>query len=542
MCEFQGDFYVIMILSLIDWKIDMNDKEEKIKTYRSLNDMHNFRLRLFAEGILTGIFAGLVICFFRFALVKAEMLRGFVYQELYKGNVIFSCGWFVVLFGIAFILYKLTCFEPMAGGSGIPQVKGTILGLMKMRWLRVMWVKLIAGVLGIGAGLSLGREGPSIQLGAVAAQGISRFLGRTRMEERYLLTSGASAGLAAAFNAPLAGVIFALEELHRNFSIMVLLPSMAAAFTATIISRAIFGRATIFDIPDLQILPISYYGIVIFTAVVCGLAGVIFNWGLLNINRFYSLSCFKYSINKICFALICAGIFGFCIPEVLGGGNGLINKLAETPVSLNLLLIYLLAKVIFTLISYGCGVPGGFFLPMLVIGALCGSVCAQVLIVAHILEPIYAANIMVVAMTALFSSSVRSPITGTVLIMEMTASYQQLLSLAIAAMVAFVIAELCHSKLIYEELMLRMLHREKPKQTSMEQRNVVEFSVYSGSEVCGKMLKDINWPSNTLLVEVKRGEQQIIPTGDTRLLAGDFIYVLIENEYIEQLQQIVGEK
>ena len=88
---------------------------------------------------------------------------------------------------------------------------------MKMRWLHILWVKLTAGIIGIGAGLSLGREGPSIQLGAVTAQGVSRLMGRTRMEERYLLTSGASAGLAAAFNAPLAGVIFALEELHRNF-------------------------------------------------------------------------------------------------------------------------------------------------------------------------------------------------------------------------------------------------------------------------------------------------------------------------------------
>ena len=430
----------------------MDDKEQKFKTYRSLSDMHRFRLRLFAEGILTGIFAGIVISFFRFALSEMEYLRGALYNRLWVSDWSINACWFAVLIAIAFILHKLNCIEPMAAGSGIPQVKGAILGLMKMRWLHILWVKLTAGIIGIGAGLSLGREGPSIQLGAVAAQGVSRLMGRTRMEERYLLTSGASAGLAAAFNAPLAGVIFALEELHRNFSIMVLLPSMAAAFTATIISRAIFGRATIFDIPDLQLLPIGYYGIVILVALASGLAGVIFNWGLLNIGRFYSLPCFKRPVEKIAFALICAGILGYFLPEVLGGGNDLINHLAKAPVSLQLLLIFLAGKLIFTLISYGCGVPGGFFLPMLVIGALCGSICAQILIMLGWIEPAYATNIMVVAMAALFASSVRAPITGTVLIMEMTASYQQLLSLAIAAMVAFVIAELCHSKPIYEEL------------------------------------------------------------------------------------------
>ena len=488
----------------------MDDKEQKFKTYRSLSNMHNFRLRLFAEGILTGIFAGIVISFFRFALSEMEYLRGALYNRLWVSDWSINACWFAVLIAIAFILHKLNCIEPMAAGSGIPQVKGAILGLMKMRWLHILWVKLTAGIIGIGAGLSLGREGPSIQLGAVAAQGVSRLMGRTRMEERYLLTSGASAGL-------------------------------AAAFTATIISRAIFGRATIFDIPDLQLLPIGYYGIVILVALASGLAGVIFNWGLLNIDRFYSLPCFKRPVQKIAFALICAGILGYFLPEVLGGGNDLINHLAKAPVSLQLLLLFLAGKLIFTLISYGCGVPGGFFLPMLVIGALCGSICAQILIMLGWIEPAYATNIMVVAMAALFASSVRAPITGTVLIMEMTASYQQLLSLAIAAMVAFVIAELCHSKPIYEELMQRMLHKKAPEPAVLEQRNVIELAVCSGSSVSGKLIKDIPWPPNTLLVDVKRGESQLIPAGDTRLLSGDFIYILTATEHVEELTKMVEE-
>ena len=164
----------------------MDDKEQKFKTYRSLSDMHRFRLRLFAEGILTGIFAGIVISFFRFALSEMEYLRGALYNRLWVSDWSINACWFAVLIAIAFILHKLNCIEPMAAGSGIPQVKGAILGLMKMRWLHILWVKLTAGIIGIGAGLSLGREGPSIQLGAVAAQGVSRLMGRTRMEERYL--------------------------------------------------------------------------------------------------------------------------------------------------------------------------------------------------------------------------------------------------------------------------------------------------------------------------------------------------------------------
>lgn len=520
----------------------MDNRMQVIKTYRSISDWHKFRLRLFVEGILTGVFAGLIISFFRFTLSEAEAWRSILYEALRQGHWSLGIGWLAILIIIGFVLHFLNTKEPMAAGSGIPQVKGSILGLIKMNWFSILWVKLTAGILGIGAGLSLGREGPSIQLGAVAAQGISRLMGRTRMEERYLMTSGASAGLAAAFNAPLAGVMFALEELHRNFSIVVLLPSMAAAFTATTISRTLFGSDSIFEFPNLQILPINDYGIVIIVAIAAGLAGVIFNKGLLSIGRFYALPIFRTPIHKIVFALVCGGILGYFLPEVLGGGNELINHLAKTPVSLQLLLLFLIGKLIFTFVSYGCGVPGGFFLPMLVIGALSGSICANVLITIGVVQPIYAANIVVIAMAALFSSSVRAPITGTVLIMEMTSSYQQLLTLAIASMIAFAIAELCHSKPIYEELLNRMLNNSKPSFQTLHQRNIAELSVCSGSHVEGRLVKDVHWPNNTLLVEIKRGETTITPVGDTKIMAGDFLYILTENENIQQLTTMIGEQ
>lgn len=518
----------------------MRASDQFLKSYKSMKDWHKFRLRLFAEGIATGIFAGLVICFFRAALAVVEQLRFSFYLRKWVCPWDYHVIWLTIIVLICFALNWLRRKEPMAAGSGIPQVKGVLLGVMKLRWFSVLWVKIIGGVLGIGAGLSLGREGPSIQLGAVAAQGLSRFLGRTKIEERYLMTSGASAGLAAAFNAPLAGVIFALEELHRNFSIMVLLPTMAAAFTATLLSRTIFGRGAIFVFDNLQLLPFHYYGIVIVVALVVGVAGVIFNKGLLSVGKFYSLPCFKNPLARIAFALFCSVVLGYTMPEVLGGGAEMINNLAKAPVSLQMLLLLLVLKFGFTLISYGCGTPGGFFLPMLVIGALCGSVCAGILLALNIISPIYAANIVVISMTALFASSVRAPITGTVLIMEMTGSYQQLLSLAIAAMVAFVVAELCHSKPIYEELLHRSLKASQPSPEVLKQRNLIELSVCAGSEVANKLLKDIHWPNRVLVIEIRRGEEQIVPNGDALIVPGDYIYVLAENGVVEKLQNMVN--
>ena len=194
------------------------------------------------------------------------------------------------------------------------------------------------------------------------------------------------------------------------------------------------------------------------------------------------------------------------------------------------------------MVSYGCGVPGGFFLPMLVIGALCGSICSNILISLGWIDPAYASNIIVIGMAALFSSSVRAPITGTVLIMEMTASYQHLLALSIAAMVAFVVAELCKSKPIYEELLNRMLNNPHQEHMLHEQRNITELAVCSGSPIENKLVKEIKWPPNTLLVDIKRGEEQLVPAGDTKIMAGDFIYVLSYNENISQLQKLASEK
>ena len=520
---------------------DAATRSQIVNTYRSLNHWHSFQFKLFWEGIVVGIFSGLVISLFRFLLTKAEEWRTDLYEQLTQLPDLYTAGWFAALLVIGAVLYKLTIYEPMAGGSGIPQVKGVILGFMRMNWFRVLWVKLAGGVIGLGAGLSLGREGPSIQLGAVTAQGISRFWGRSRMEERYLITSGAGAGLAAAFNAPLAGVIFSLEELHRNFSAVVLLPSMTAAMTSTFVSRLLFGRALTFNFQSIPRVPLDIHILyAILVAVIAGLCGVIFNFGLLNINRFYSLPVFKNLYMKITFALLCAGILGFVLPQVLGGGNRLVDELATKFFPLHLLFALLIGKFIFTLISYGTGVPGGFFLPMLVLGALVGSICANFLAAFQLILPSHGANIIIIAMAAFFSGSVRAPITGTVLISEMTGSFYHLMILGMASAIAYIVAQLCGSQPIYEALLLKSLnsHSTPEPNTVKKERNIIEVPVSSGSQIENKKVKDIPWPDHTLLVDVKRGSEQLIPDANTVIRAGDFLYVLAETENAEEVQSL----
>ena len=435
---------------------------------------HNIRLRLLADGIIVGCVAGLVISAFRFALQYGETFRSSFYNNLIIAlNNTQMWLWLAGLGIIAAILTKLIKLEPLAGGSGIPQVKGALLNLITMNWWRIIWVKIVGGVLAIGAGLSLGREGPSIQLGAMTAQGLARISHQSKIEEHYLLSSGAAAGLAAAFNAPLAGVIFALEELHHNFSIVVLMPAMGAAFTATMVSRALFGSDTVFHFPEFTTFPLTNVAVIVVTAIFAGLMGVLFNKGLLNIPKFYQLKCFNKVHYKVIFALVVSILLGCTLPQVLGGGSELINYLAKTPVTLQFLCLLLLTKFIFTLLSYGVGCPGGFFLPMLVIGALTGGVCGKVLLALGLIEKTYFLNILVMAMVAFFAASVRAPITGTVLIMEMSKSYAILLSCGISAMIGFAVAECLHSAPIYEAPLHKTLQEEKYRHL-LEEQNLAE--------------------------------------------------------------------
>ena len=513
------------------------------KVYNSLIHWHNFRLKLFGEGILIGFFVGLIVVAFRYLLEQAEMLRNVVYSYLRAEYWPFTILGFLGLVVIAYILNWIVKIEPMAAGSGIPQVKGIILGLMKMNWLRVLINKFIGGVLAIGAGLSLGREGPSIQLGAAIGQGISRKLGRSRMEERYLLTSGASAGLAAAFNAPLAGVIFSLEELHKNFSPTVLMPAVAAALTAVVVSQQFFGYNPIFNVIGLPVLPVRYYGFLILIGALIGLLGIAFNRVLIKSLDLYEQQNLLSGMGKILLPLIVAGILGFYLPDVLGGGNSLVDALVSKPFSLKLLWILLIGKFFFTMISYGSGVPGGIFLPLLVIGALAGSIFSHILISLGQLDPYYGTNIIVLSMAACFSAIVKAPITGTILIMEMTGSFSHMLSLIVVSMTAYLVADVAGSKPIYAELLERSLSKRGKVSVNVtsENRMVLEVVICSGSRLHGRKIKNIDWPPQCLLVSIKRGDIELVPKGDTRIIAGDYLYVLTNPDQAKQIRKLAEE-
>lgn len=506
--------------------------KKKNNTHAAYIHWRDFRLKIFVEGIVIGLLAGALVVAFRYALEKAEQLRGDIYVLLHTGGLWPIVLWFIVLLIISVCLWFIVHKEPMTSGSGIPQVKGILLGHFKMKWLRVIVGKFIGGVLAIGAGMSLGREGPSIQLGAAAGQGVSRLLGRLRIEEKYLITSGASAGLAAAFNAPLAGVIFALEELHKNFSPAVLMSVVAASITADFVTQQFFGHKPVIEILGLPVLPHNQYLYLIGLGLLCGGLGFIFNRLLIKTMDIYRKQVWLPKMLVPAVPLIIGGILGFFLPEVLGGGNNLIGSVGHGNYGLTMLIILFAVKFMFTMICYGTGVPGGIFLPMLVIGALAGASYGDVIITFLHVDPLYFNNYMVLAMAAFFTAIVKAPITGSILITEMTGSFQHLLPLITVSMVAYIVSDILKTAPIYEKLLEYSLTRKGRTIYSEQDNNkiMLEIVVCLGSKLDGKRIKDIEWPSNCLLVGIRRGEAEIIPKGDTKIIVGDYIFALTNED------------
>lgn len=411
---------------------------------------------LITEGLCVGLIGGFIVLLYRVALTFAGNWLIKILSYI-KGNPFRCAVWFLILMALAWIVGRLVKWEPMISGSGIPQVEGEVSGRLSQNWKRVLPAKFAGGFLCMLGGLSLGREGSSIQLGAMAGQGISRALGRGKREEKFLMTCGASAGLSAAFHAPLAGMMFAVEEIHKTFSIPILLPVMTASVTADYIASHILGLDPVFHFQITEYLPQNYYWLLILLGILVGVSGVFYNWGMLKAQELYRKIPFLKETGRLLIAFLTAGVLGLVMPSVLGSGSGLIVSLTKGEMVLGMVVLTLVVKFLFSAVSFGSGAPGGIFFPLLILGALLGAVFAMTGAEFFGLDPVYINNFVLLGMTGFFTAIVRAPLTGIILLFEMSGSISQMLSLSIVSVTAYIVATLMRSEPIYDSLLKRIL-------------------------------------------------------------------------------------
>ena len=509
--------------------------------------LHEHRQLQFARAALVGVGAGVIAVLFQYALLAAEVTRAALLLRLHAFPM---WGWVVlpVLAAISAGLagWMTAHIAPEAAGSGIPHIKGVLMHVRVLNWRKVLPVKFIGGVLAIGAGLSLGREGPTVQMGAAVGKAIGEWMRLPRRSRTQLIAAGAGAGLAAAFNAPLAGFIFVIEELQRELSPLTYGTALIAAVVADIVTRTFTGQLPSFHISGYPMPPLSALPLFAVLGVIAGLMGVVFNRSLLwTLRQFHGWQRMPRWARPALVALL-AGLLAWWLPQAIGGGHSTAELLLRGQYAaigfFGFLLLLFVAKFALTVLSYASGVPGGIFAPLLVLGALVGLMTGQLSGLAFPSIAHTSAAFAVIGMAAAFAAIVRAPLTGIVLILEMTNNYEQLFPLLIACMIAFLVAEHLHNKPIYEALLEYDLERTGYSEHPQAAEPVtMELAVEPQSSMDGKRVRDLGLSQGCLLVMVTRGGQEIVPSGDTRLQAGDHVTFFITGDAPQACALVQGQ-
>jgi CIC family chloride channel protein len=416
-------------------------------------DGHGSLLMLALLSFIVGAASGLVGAVFRLSLDQADRLR--------DALITWAHGWKLAGFllvpatgavATAIAAWLVHRFSPQATGSGIPHVEAVVKGELPPAPFRLIPVKFLGGLLAIGAGLALGREGPTVQMGASIAHLLGTVFRRDRDDCRVLLAAGAGAGLATAFNAPVAGAAFVLEELVRRFDTRITLATLGASAGAIAVARVFLGHA-----PDFQVDPLPYAGfgtlpLYLALGVVVGLLGVAYNRAILGtLAAAERLGRWPVELRA---AMIgsAVGMLAWFAPGLVGGGDALTQRALTGTGTLVMLSLVFLLRFGLGAVSYAAGTPGGLFAPMLVLGSQTGLIfailCSRWL--SNVAPP--PTELAVVGTAAFFTAVVRAPLTGIVLVTEMTASFTLLLPMLGACFTAMLVPTLLRNAPIYDSL------------------------------------------------------------------------------------------
>ena len=437
------------------------------------------RSKIVLQAILVGLISGLLVVLFKICINK---LFVFIQNSIAHFDLLHKLFIFPIITTLGGLISGILVFKfaPETKGSGIPFVKMVMARMGNITRLRSIIIKFIAGVTGIGTGLSLGREGPSVQLGAGAGALVGKIFKMRGTDQSKLVAAGAGSAIGATFNAPIAGTVFVLEELTNKFSANLLFPVLVATVTAASVARHFLGNNPSFTIPYItHNLSLEGIFVCIILGIIAGFLGVAFAKIIYKNNDFFE------NINKLpnwlkpAIAGFVIGIIGLFIPYILGSGNLSVDLLLQHKLTLTTVLLVFVAKFFITPFCFGSGAVGGIFLPMLMLGSFLGYIVASVFNILGIQTDVIVMSM--IGMGAFLSAVARTPITAVVMVFEMTAGYTHILPIMLSAAIADLVAEKLNHRPIYASLIVNQVKSPEAKHLSklfvrdFMQRDVVCF-------------------------------------------------------------------
>jgi CIC family chloride channel protein len=351
--------------------------------------------------------------------------------------------------GMGYLLYR---YFPDARGSGVPQTKAALFAREGRITLSTVLGKFFCTAATLASGIPLGREGPSVQVGGGIASVLGRYLGLSSERVKALIPVGASAAIAAAFNTPLAAVVFSLEEITGDLHAPILGSVVLASATSWVVLRVLLGNHPLFQVPQYQLANPLEFGIYAVLGVAGGLVSVAFTKLLLRTREWFMGLPKKTVWFQPAAGGVLVGVIALFVPQVLGVGYGYVGDALNGRMALGIMALLVVLKLFAVTTSYGSGNAGGIFGPSLFIGAMLGGTVGGI---AHHFLPQYTASAgayALVGMGTLFAGIVRAPMTSVLMIFETTQDYAVIVPLMISNLVSFFISARLQRQPIYDDL------------------------------------------------------------------------------------------
>ncbi|HKW61186.1 MAG TPA: chloride channel protein [Candidatus Acidoferrum sp.] len=415
--------------------------------------------------------------------------------------------------GMGYLLYR---YFPDARGSGVPQTKAALYAREGNITLGTVIGKFFCTSATLASGIPLGREGPAVQVGAGIASVLGRWLGLRPEKVKALLPVGATAAIAAAFNTPIAAVLFSLEEVVGDLHAPMLGSVVLASATSWAVLRGLLGNNPLFRVPQYQLVNPAEFGIYAVLGVAGGLVSVAFTKLLLGMRARF----LKFPRKTLWFQPaaggVTVGIMGWFVPQLLGVGYKHVGEALNGGMALKLMALLLVLKLVAVATCYASGNAGGIFGPSLFLGAMLGGV------VGNLANHFFPNTVgtpgayALVGMGAAFAGIVRAPMTSVVMIFEITRDYAVIVPLMISNLVSFFISAKLQHDPIYEELAHQDgIHLPSAEARKQETQRVVNDAMREATEVL-----NAEWTVQEALDRVERSDFLAWPVSDGRGVIG----------------------